>query len=372
MLVTTAIVFAGTAHGAAPTPVPGPRFPGAATTVAVNRLDGRVAVLRGGRLEVFADVAAQSPTATVEIPGKTPELIEFRGNTLLYTTREVRGLAVAWVAISAEGRERLAWPNEGLSELFPTERSRLTLDGKGVFGTLTLDAKARAYFELPASVPDGSGVVATYRFAGEKLMARGAPTFADAAAVTPDDLLVTLKGGGALRYRSPGGVVWSHDAGSHGGSREWRIVDPQAGGLALFLDGEGALVALDLDGGQERFRWRPADHAGEIAAWLEREGGETRGPAPAARLLDARRLRSGAVLVLGESDRKWLGVIEVAGGRLLEGEVLGRLRRAGLDALATAWALHADDLSGTFELPDESGSSLLLRGADGWYEVRLR
>ena len=371
--IATALLLAGLAAGAVPTPSPGPRYAGAATTVAVNRLDGRIAVLRDGRLEVYADAAAQVPAAAVGIPGKSPEVVEFRGNTVLYATHEVRGLATAWVAVSAEGRERLAWPNEGLSELFPTERSRLTLDGKGVFGTLPLDAEARAYFELPATVPDGSGVVATYRFAGERLMARGAPTFAGAVGLTPDDLLVALRGGGALRYRSPGGVAWSHDAGPRGGARDWLIADPQAGGLALFLDGEGALVALDLDGGQERFRWPPGGHAEEIAAWLQREGGPTsRGPAAAPRLLDARRLRSGDVLVLGESERKWLGVVEVAGGRLREGEVLGRLRRAGLDTLATAWALHAADLSGTFELPAESGSSLLMRGADGWYEVRLR
>jgi hypothetical protein len=152
--------------------------------------------------------------------------------------------------------------------------------------------------------------------------------------------------------------------------------------LALVLDGEGNLLALDVDKGEERFRWEPAKHAAEVKAWLDQQGAaphrdgaaKAGGGAPGGspRILDARRLHSGMLLVLGQSERKWIGVIDPANGKLMEGEVLSRLRQGGDEALAAHWAAHNEDLGQVWELPDEAGSSLLLRGADGWYEVRLR
>jgi hypothetical protein len=365
-------VLVAAAFGVAPAsaaPPPGPRFLGADTTVAVSRGEGRVAVLHGGRLEVYASGATQTPATTIAIPGKGPEVREFRGSTVLYVTHEVRSLATAYVAFSADGRERLAWPNEGLSELFPTETSQLTLDGKGVFDTLRLGPKVREYFELPGSIPDGAGVVATYRFAGEKLMARGAETFGAAVALTPDDLLITLKAGGVMRYRAPGGVVWKDE----GAGSAWRIVDAEGAGLALMIDGEGSVLALDLDTGKERFRWGRDQLADAVSGWLGHHGGSRGGAAPpASRILDARRLRSGMVLVLGEAGERWLGIIDPSNGKPVDGEILTRVREAGLGGLATFWAVHNDSLAQTWELPGESGSTLLLRGSDGWYEVRLR
>jgi hypothetical protein len=348
---------------------PGPRFAGADTTVAVNRLDGRIAVLRGDHLDLLDRVTATKPTASIGIPGRQPAVQEFCGNTILYVTHEVRGLATAYVAISATGREWLAWPNEGLSELFPIDTSRLTLDGKGVFDTLTLGPKVREYFGLPDSIPDGAGVVATFRFAGEKMAARGSTAFGPVVALTPDDMLIALRGGGVMRYRSPGGVLWKHE----GAGGTWRIADAEGAGLALVLDGEGALVALDLDAGKERFRWDPSKQASAVTKWLAHEGGGPQSAGGAPRLLDARRLRSGQVLVLGESGSKWLGVVDPSSGRLMEGEVLSRLHAAGDGALADFWAAHNDSLAQTWELPvDAGGATLLMRGADGWYEVRLR
>jgi len=348
-------------------PPPGPLFPGASTTVAVNPVDGRVAVLHGDRLDVYASGTTQAPASTIGIPGRAPEVREFRGNTLLYVTHGVRGLATAYVALGVDGRERLAWPNEGLSELFPAETSELTLDGRGVFDNLTLGGKVREYFELPESIPDGSGVVATFRFAGEKMAARGSEAVAFAAALTPDDLLIALKGGGVMRYRTPGGTVWKHE----GAGGTWRVADAQGSGLALVIDGAGSVLALDLDTGQERFRWGRDLQATAVASWRVERGG-THGSAPAPRVLDARRLRSGMVLVLGESAGRWLGIVDPDTGKPVDGEILARLREAGLVGPATFWEAHNDALSQVLELAGEPGTTLLLRGADGWYEVRLR
>ena len=348
-------------------PPPGPLFAGAGTTVAVNRADGRLAVLHGDRLDIYASGETRTPTTTVGIPGRAPLVREFRGNTLLYETHEVRGLATAYVALSADGRERLAWPNAGLSELFPAETTELTLDGRGVFDNLTLAARVRDYFELPASIPDGAGVVATFRFAGEKMAARGSETFASGTALGPDDLLITLKPGGVMRYRAPGGVVWKHEAA--GGT--WRVADAQGAGLAIVIDGEGSVLALDLDTGKERLRWGPERQASAVAGWLgQRSGAE--GPGAAPRVLDVRRLHSAMLLVLGEAGGKWLGIVDPSDGKPVDGEILSRLREAGLDAVVTFWSAHSDSLAQTWELPSESGSTLLMRGADGWYEVRLR
>ena len=166
-------------------------------------------------------------------------------------THQVSNLPQVFVVITVDGRERLAFPNEGLSELFPSETSHLTLDGKGVYGFLPLDPPAREFFGLPESIPLGAGVAATYRFAGEKLLARGSEVFIGVVALSPDDMVLTVKGGGAMRHRSPGGVAWKRE----GSGGDWRLadVDPAAG-VAVAIDGQGALLGIDLEKGDVRWQ----------------------------------------------------------------------------------------------------------------------
>ncbi|OYV88996.1 MAG: hypothetical protein B7Z68_12545 [Acidobacteria bacterium 21-70-11] len=228
-------------------PLPAPRFPGAATTVAVNRASGMAAVLTGDQLQLFDSVWAPAPRGRIELPGKAPRVLEYCGPNLRYVTHDVQGMAQVFVAITADGRERLAWPNSGLSELFPTEASRLTLDGKGLYGFLPLDPPAREYFGLPGDIPTGAGVAVTFRFAGEKLLARGSAAFAGVVALSPDDMLLTLVGGGLMRYRSPGGVAWKRE----GSGGAWRIADVDlAGGVVAAIDGEGAVVGTGTESGK--------------------------------------------------------------------------------------------------------------------------
>ena len=151
-LFLAAVALAVATAGAAP---PAPRFPGATTTLAANRADGRLAVLQAGTLSVYRGENAEAPSASFEIPGKDPAVIEFRGNQILYTTHGVNDMPVIFVAVSVDGRERLAWPNSGISELFPTDTSRLTLDGKGIYGFLVLDPPARAFFSHGVPGPHG-------------------------------------------------------------------------------------------------------------------------------------------------------------------------------------------------------------------------
>ncbi len=324
---------------------PTPRVPGADTSLAVNRKDGRIALLRGTALQV---VAGSAPAVAVaEIPGKHPQVLQFRGGNILYETHDVKGLPLVLVVITTDGRERLAWPNEGLAPFFPSETSRLSVDGRGVYGFLTLDPAARQYFELPDSIPTGAGVAATYRFAGEKMTARGSAEFAGVVALSPDDLLLSLGGGGVMRYRSPGGVAWKRE----GSGGEWRVtdVDPVAG-VALAVDAQGAVRAIDIESGDVR--------------WQSPPGG-------APRVADARLLNDGRGLFYAGGTEQPLTVFDPATGTRSAAPIAEAFARTKLTSVLGHWLDHAGSLDGIVVTP-APGSSLLVRGGDGWYEVPLR
>ncbi len=339
LLLVLGAVVAGGADTAAP------RFPGADTSVAVNRKDGRLAVLQGDRLDVVQPEG--SAVAIAAVPGKNPRLLQFCGGNILYVTHDVKGLPQVFVVITADGRERLAWPNEGLAPFFPSETSRLSVDGRGVYGFLTLDPPAREFFGLPESVPLGAGVAATYRFAGEKMAARGSELFAGVVALSPDDMLLTVKGGGAMRYRSPGGSAWKRE----GSGGDWRVadVDPLAG-LALTLDAQGAVRALDLESGDVRWQLPPA--AG-------------------SKVRDALLLHDGKALLYEGGSEQPLSVFDPATGRRSGAAVAEAFARRKLTSVLGFWLDHTDSLAGIAELVAGSGTTLLVRGADGWYEVPL-
>ena len=339
LLIVVAPVMAGGA--AQPT---APRFPGAATTVAVNRTDGRVAVMEGATLSVYPEVGAATPAASFEIPGTDPVVLEFRGNQILYSTHGVNQMPIVFVAVSAEGRERLAWPNSGISDLFPTETSRLTLDGKGVYGFLPLDAAARTFFGMADDIPLGAGVAATYRFAGEKLLARGSEAFAAVVALSPDDMLLTLKGGGLIRVRPPGGVAWKRE----GRGGDWRIVDVDLkAGIAVAVDGAGTATATALDRGEPR--WRV--------------------DIPGARVSDSRVLGDGKVLVVADGPKRSATVIDPANGRPSGPPLAEVAGRQGLAQVFFDWAGKARSLSELLDVTTPTGAAWLVRGADGWYVI---
>jgi hypothetical protein len=321
----------------------GPRYVGGNTSVVVNRGNGRIAVLRGDKLEVFE--AAGTPVSTIELPGKGPRILEFCGGNLLYVTHQVSNLPQVFVVITVDGRERLAFPNEGLSELFPSETSHLTLDGKGVYGFLPLDPPAREFFGLPESIPLGAGVAATYRFAGEKLLARGSEVFVGVAALSPDDMVLTVKGGGAMRHRSPGGVAWKRE----GSGDDWRLadVDPPAG-VAVAIDGQGALLGLDLEKGE--VRWQSPAETG-------------------LRVCDARLLRGGRVLAFAREPEKQVMVFDPSSGTWSATEVAQAFARQGMRAVLAGWLDRAESLAGLWQIGTASGTALLILGADGWYEI---
>jgi hypothetical protein len=323
-----------------------PRYPGADTSVVVNRGNGRIAVLRGDKLEVFE--AAGTSVSTIELPGKNPRILEFCGGNLLYVTHQVSNLPQVFVVITVDGRERLAFPNEGLSELFPSETSKLTLDGKGVYGFLPLDPPAREFFGLPESIPAGAGVAATYRFAGEKLLARGSEVFTGVVALSPDDMLLTVKGGGVMRHRPPGGVAWKLE----GSGGDWLIadVDPAAG-LAVAIDGQGAVLGLDLEKGE--VRWQSAAGTGP-------------------RVRGARLLRGGQVVAFTTEPEKQVVVFDPASGRWNAAEVTQAFARQGMRAVLASWLDRTDSLAGLWQIGTAGGTAWLILGADGWYEVPLQ
>ena len=310
-----------------------------------NRADGRLAVLQGATLSVYPAGSAPAPSASFEIPGTDPAVIEFRGNQILYATHGFNNMPVVFVAVNVEGRERLAWPNAGISELFPSDTSRLTLDGKGVYGFLVLDPPARAFFGLADDIPLGAGVAATYRFAGEKLLARGSAAFAGVVALSSDDMLLALKGGGLMRYRSPGGVAWKRE----GSGGEWAIadVDSQAGIVAA-IDAAGTVVASGLEKGEPLWRCAVAG----------------------ARVRDARTTPDGRLLVLtGDSERR-IAVLDPATGRLSGNQLADLCERQGLPpglagSLATTWSL-----ANLVSVATPGGALWLIRGPDGWHELR--
>ncbi len=323
---------------------PAPRFPGAATTVAVNRASGMVAVLAGDQLQLFEGVWAPSSRARIELPGDAPRVLDFCGPNLRYVTHGVQGMAQVFVAITTDGRERLAWPNTGLSELFPTEASRLTLDGKGLYGFLPLDPPVREYFGLPGDIPTGAGVAVTFRFAGEKLLARASTSFAGVVALSPDDMLLTLDGGGLMRYRSPGGVAWKRE----GSGGVWRIADVDvAGGVVAAIDGEGAVVGTGMASGEPRFRVAVA----------------------AARVRDARFLRDSRLLVLLAGPRLRTAILDTATMKPAGEQPDDLCARQGLAAVYEGWLGNADSLAGLLDAGAADAPALLLRGSEGWYLV---
>jgi hypothetical protein len=323
-----------------------PRFPGADTSVVVNRKDGRIAVLKGAQLEIVSGTGTTG--VPVEIPGTTPRLLQFCGGNILYVTHDVKGMANVFVVITTAGRERLAWPNEGLAPFFPSESSRLTLDGRGVYGFLVLDQPAREFFGLPDSIPLGAGVVATYRFAGEKMSARGSEVFAGGVALSPDDMLIAMKGGGLMRYRSPEGVAWKHE----GSGGDWRVADvDQSAGVALAVDAGGGLLALDLEGGQTRWQ-SPA------------EGG--------ARVKDALLLKGGKALVYLGGAQWPLALVDPATGARDATAVNDAFAHRKLTSVLGWWLDHTTSLAGIEELPSAGATTVLVRGADGWYDVPLQ
>ncbi len=327
--------------GAAPA---APRFAGAATTVTVNRADGRIAVLEGTTLSVYPSLAAQLPAASFEIPGTGPAVLEFRGNQILYVTHGVDNMPVVLVAVSAEGRERLAWPNAGISDLFPTETSRLSLDGKGVYGFLPLDPAARAFFGLADDIPLGAGVAATYRFAGEKLLARGSEAFAGVVALAPDDMLLTLRRGGLMRVKPGGAVAWKREA--KGG--DWRITDVDAkAGVAVAVDAVGAAVGTGIEKGDSRF----------LCA------------VTGARVADARLLSDGRLLVLAPGAEHAAAILDPGSGREAGVQPAELCGRHGLAQVFFDWAAKARSLSEMIEVPTPGGPAWLIRGADGWHEI---
>jgi hypothetical protein len=325
---------------------PAPRFPGAETSVAVNRRDGRVAVLHGDKLQVLRPDG--SSISTTEIPGKNPRVLEFCGGNLLYVTHGVSDLPRIFVVITVNARERLAFPNEGLSELFPSATSHLTLDGRGVYDFLTLDSAAREFFGLPESIPAGAGVAATYRFVGEKVLARGSDAFVGVVAFSPDDMLLTLKGGGAMRYRSPGGVAWKRE----GGGGNWRIADvTPAADSAVIIGTDGEAMCLDLEKGE--VRWRSPGGSGRPVR-------------------DARILKSGRVLLYMGGSEQPVTIFDPATGERSADEFSHAFARLQLSSVLGYWMDRADSLAGIVELPAKAGEALLVQGADGWYEVPLQ
>jgi hypothetical protein len=322
------------------------RFPGAATSVAVNRKDGRVAVLARGKLEVLG--ATGATLSSIDIPGRDPRVLQFCGGNILYVTHDVSKLAEAFVVITVEGRERLAWPNEGLAPFFPSTTSRLTLDGRGVYGFLPLDPPVRQFFGLPESIPPGAGVVATFRFAGEKMAARGSEMFAGAVALSPDDILLTVKGGGLLRYRSPGGVAWKRE----GSGGTWKLADADPVlGQALVIDEGGAVLVIDLEAGN--VKWQVPAGAGP-------------------RVRDAMLLPGGKALVYVGGSEKPLAILDPATGERDSGVISDAFARRKLTSVLGFWLDHADSLDGIVALPVAAATTLLVHGSDGWYEVPLR
>ena len=338
-----AVVFAMVPVAAGADGPAAPRFPGADTSIAVNRANGRVAVLRGDKLEVLESTGAA--VSSVEIPGKGPRILEFCGGNLLYVTHEASNLPQVFVVITVDGRERLAFPNEGLSSFFPSETSRLTMDGKGVYGFLPLDPPAREFFGLPESIPLVAGVAATYRFAGEKLLARGSEVFTGVVALSPDDMLLTVKGGGVMRFRSPGGVAWKRE----GSGGDWRIADIDVtAGLVAVIDGDGRTLGLDLEKGE--VRWQSPGGTGP-------------------RVRDARLLRNGQVLLYASEPEAQLAVLNPATGQRSVTALSQAFEGRGLSGVLKFLLQHAESLAGVLEVPTTGGSALLVHGADGWYEV---
>jgi hypothetical protein len=126
-------------------------------------------------------------------------------------------------------------------------------------------------------------------------------------------------------------------------------VDPVAG-LAVAIDGQGALIGLDLEKGE--VRWQS--------------------PAGAAKVTDARLLRGGRALAFAKEPEKQVMVFDPSSGAWSATEVAQAFARQGMRAVLAAWLDRADSLGGLWQIGTASGTALLILGADGWYEVPLQ
>jgi hypothetical protein len=330
---------------------------GAGASVVVEAGTGRVAIARASRIAVYDGFLAPAPTATFDAPDGPLDLLEFRAGKLVYRfVMPETGAETFACVLADDGREVVVFPNDGIGVAFPTAGARLTLDGKGLYQTLGLDAVARAEFGIPADVPDGAGVVATYRFAGEKVAARFSADFDAGLALTAGDLLITVRRGGLLRYRAGEGVAWRLDADR---KETWRVLDVDpAARVAVVLEGAAALVGRAVADGVELWR---LDLGEPGPAW---EGITASRPVP---VVDARVLRDGRVLVLGRA-RPFLTVFDPArsvpvGGDLLQREAYLPMRERILAEDAS--------LAGVGEVAAEQGPALLLGARQGFAAAPL-
>ncbi|MEW6338913.1 MAG: hypothetical protein AB1625_16115 [Acidobacteriota bacterium] len=335
------------AIGAAAAETPTPRFPGAGTTVAVERASGRVVVATDGVVRVLDSVDAGEPSSTFELPNAAARLLDFRGNVVSFTFKLPREEAWQFMAVGTDGLERLLWPNDGIGAHFPTAESRLTGDGRGLLGVLELDGEVRRELGVPAEAPDGAGVVVTYSFTTERMLIRFSEAFHDALALACDDLLISWRNGSMIRYRSPGGVEWKRDRVT---GEKPRILDVEpVAGTALLLDETGTLAAVDVGSGEKKWG-RPA-------------GG--------AAVRDARVLRDGRGLLLLADPESPLAVFDPDRPKAAPRPLAELLEPQGLSAVAVYAASGSETLTGVREVTPTSGPRLLLRGPTGWHLAKL-
>jgi len=324
---------------------------GGAASVAVEAGSGRVAIARASRIAVYEGFTASAPTATFDAPDGPLDLLEFRGGKLIYRFVMPETKAESFACVLAEdGRELVVFPNDGIGAAFPTAGARLTVDGKGLYQNLTLEAGSRAELGIPGDVPDGAGVIATYRFAGEKVAARFSEDFDAGRALAAGDLLITLRRGGLLRYRAGEGVTWRLDGDRPG---PWRILDVDpAGRVAVVLEGAAALVGRAVADGVELWR---LDLGAPGSAWDAVTSGRP------LSVVDGRLLRDGRVLVLGRA-RPFLTVWDPARGVPVGGDLLQRE-----EYLPMRERILAEDatLAGVGEVVTERGPALLLGARHG-------
>ena len=321
---------------------------GAGGSVAVEAGTGRLAIAGSGRIAVYDSVTAASPAATFGAPDGPLDLLEFRAGKLVYRFVMPETGSESFACVLAEdGREVVVFPNDGIGAAFPTAGARLTLDGKALYQTLRLDAGSREEFGIPGDVPDGAGVIATYRFAGEKVAARFSEDFDAGWALAAGDLLITLRRGGLLRYRAGEGVAWRLDAQR---KETWRILDVDpAGRVAVVLEGGTALAGRAVADGVELWR---LDLGQPGPGW---DGVTASRPLS---VVDARVLRDGRILVLGRA-RPFLTVFDPARGVPVGGDLLQRE-----EYLPMRERILAEDasLAGVGEVRGEQGPALLLSG----------
>lgn len=334
---------------------PPPAGPGA--SVAVEAGTGRVAIARAGRITVYESFTASGPAATFDAPDGPLDLLEFRGGKLVYRFVMPETKAESFACVLAEdGREMVVFPNDGIGAAFPTAGARLTLDGKGLYQNLTLDAASRAELGIPGDIPDGAGVIATYRFAGEKVAARFSEDFDTGRALAAGDLLISLRRGGLLRYRAGEGVAWRLDAPR---KEAWRILDVDpAARVTVVLEGAAALVGRAVADGVELWRLD-----------LDKPGPGWDGVTQSRPLsiVDARLLRDGRILLLGRA-RPFLTVFDPARGAPVGGDLLQRG-----EYLPMRERVLAEDasLAGVGEVEGESGPALLLGARQGFAAAPL-